>query len=224
MSRPRRKAAIYTRTGDRGETGLFSGDRLSKAHAIFDALGDVDELNCKLAGVRLALLDDADDEFEETVREIQSRLLDIGSSLATPRDRTLSRTKLSRTHFDSCHVDWLETFIDRLEPRVPRLNSFILPSGGKRAVAFHEARAIARRAERHVIRAAEHFALEDPVLQFLNRLSDLFFLCARYYSLADGYVEHRYRKPRRHGTTTVASVADGTANAGHASGAGSGPA
>ena len=127
---------IYTRTGDRGDTALFSGQRLQKSHPIFDALGDVDELNAKLGTVRLGLLeDDSDAAFEDMIRKIQSRLIDIGSSVATPRDAS-SQTKLRRTAFDQRHVDQLETFIDGLESQLPKLTTFILPSGGKRAWPF----------------------------------------------------------------------------------------
>ncbi len=196
--RPRRKATIYTRNGDRGETGLFSGQRLPKSHIIFEALGDLDELNAKLGAVRLGLLeDDSDSEFENMVREIQSRLIDIGSSVATPRDATKSKTKLERTAFEQEHVDQLEGFIDRLEAELPKLTSFILPSGGKRAVAFHEARTLCRRAERHLVAAAEAFEQEDTVKRYINRLSDLLFMCARYYSRKDGFPEHVYRKQRK---------------------------
>lgn len=186
---------IYTRTGDQGETGLFSGQRLRKSHVIFEALGGVDELNAKLGTVRLGLLSDEDTEFENMILEIQSRLIDIGSSLATPRD-TRSRAKLQRTTFETAHVERLETFIDGLESQLPKLTTFILPSGGKRAMAFHEARTVCRRAERAAIRAKEDVALESTVMCYLNRLSDLMFMCARYYSQKDGYPEHTYRKPR----------------------------
>lgn len=195
--RPRRKATIYTRTGDRGDTVLFSGQRLSKAHPIFEALGTVDELNAKLGTVRLSLLDDEDTEMEEMMRTIQSRLIDIGSSIATPRNATISQSKLARTSFEQEHVDHLEEYIDRLEARLPKLTAFILPSGGKRACAFHEARTVARRAERSVIRVGEEFEQEPAVLRYLNRLSDLFFMCARYCSREGGFVEHVYRKPRK---------------------------
>lgn len=193
-----RKATIYTRHGDRGETGLFSGQRLPKSHVVFEALGDLDELNAKLGAVRLGLLeDDSDAEFENMVREIQSRLIDIGSSVATPRNATKSKTKLERTAFEQEHVDQLEVFIDRLESELPKLTAFILPSGGKRAVAFHEARTICRRAERHLIAVDVAFEQEDTVKRYVNRLSDLLFLCGRYYSRKDGHPEHIYRKQRR---------------------------
>ena len=185
---------IYTRTGDRGESGLFNNLRLQKSHVVFDALGDVDELNAKLGTVRLRLLEDEDNaRFEHMIREIQSRLIDIGSSVATPRDATRSRAKLKRTTFDQEHVDQLESFIDSLV--LPKLTKFILPSGGKRATAFHEARTVCRRAERAVIRAKGEFELEDTVMSYLNRLSDLLFMCARFFSNKDGFPEHAYRKP-----------------------------
>lgn len=186
---------IYTRTGDQGETVLFNNQRLQKSHVVFDALGSIDELNAKLGAVRLGLLEDEEDtDFESMVREIQSRLIDIGSSVATPRDATRSRAKLQRTAFNQEHVDRLETFIDGLESRLPKLTTFILPSGGKRAIAFHEARTVCRRAERVVIRTKEEFELEATVMSYLNRLSDLLFMCARFYSHKDGFPEHTYRK------------------------------
>lgn len=195
--RPRRKATIYTRTGDQGETILFSGQRLSKSHFIFDALGTIDELNAKLGTIRVHLLDDEYSEMEEMVRAIQSRLIDIGSSVATPRNATQSRTKLERTSFEQEHVDRLEEYIDHLDTRLPRLTTFILPSGGTRAAAFHEARTVARRAEREVIRIGTDFEQEATVLRYLNRLSDLLFMCARFCSRQDGFVEHVYCKPKK---------------------------
>jgi len=191
---------VYTRTGDGGRSSLYTGERRSKAAAVFSALGDVDELNCAVGVAR---------EFAATdlparegcplggqLAEVQSRLLDVGSAVATPPG-SASDAKARRVHFDAGHAGRLEGWIDTMEEELPPLKNFILPSGGRPAAFLHAARAVCRRAEREVVGLAgegEEEVVELTVRVYLNRLSDYLFTAARYAALREGKPEVVYKK------------------------------
>ncbi|WP_184088283.1 cob(I)yrinic acid a,c-diamide adenosyltransferase [Sphingomonas xinjiangensis] len=161
---------IYTRTGDDGTTGLVDGSRISKADPRMVAIGDVDEANSAIGVARAALGAGA---FDDLLARIQNDLFDLGADLATPAEMEGGlRTVQSQ-------VDWLEASIDGLNDQLAPLTSFVLPAGDPGAAALHLARAIARRAERSAIAAAEVAPVRDEVLRYLNRLSDLLFVAAR---------------------------------------------
>jgi len=165
---------IYTRTGDAGDTGLFGGGRVSKAHPRVAAYGAVDELNAVL-GLAAALVEDAD--LAARVAAVQHRLFDVGADLATPPDGGAGAW-LQRV--PSAWATELESGIDALEAELAPLTAFILPGGARGAAALHLARTVCRRAERATIAARE--AGEDvgeAVLAYLNRLSDWLFVAAR---------------------------------------------
>lgn len=117
---------MYTRTGDAGATSLFNGERRSKTDFIFTALGDVDELNAALGVVGEALRAQGGVGIEEQVIEIQSRLIDVGSAIATPASSS-SETRISFVEFSSESAAQLETWIDEMDDALPPLKNFILP-------------------------------------------------------------------------------------------------
>lgn len=181
------KSKIYTRKGDTGSSTLFNMEMALKSHPRFECLGDIDEASAHIGCIqdihtreeKITLND-----IKTQLADIQSRLLDIGSHIATPLNSS-SSTKIKLTAFDSIHIETLETWIDTMDSLLPPLKNFILPQG-----PFHIVRTIIRRAERHLIPLMDDC---DPcVLQYINRLSDYFFVLARYTSTEDIiYVKQR---------------------------------
>jgi len=171
---------IYTKTGDKGETSLFTGQRVPKNDPFMDALGTVDECNCSI-GVAVSLLPN-DQKFEEVkrqLRQIQHALFDLGAALATPRTRAAD-SKIEKTRFDYDGIEQLEKWIDAMEEHLPALHTFILPGGHPSGAMLHLARSICRRSERLVIPLNKHTDVSDNVLMYLNRLSDYLFVLSRY--------------------------------------------
>lgn len=162
---------IYTKTGDAGETGLFSGPRVSKGSDHVTAYGDVDELN-SIIGLAIAAL--KSDDVIADLTKIQHDLHCVGADLATPLE---AKTTIDRISEDRTVA--LERMIDRYEGELPRLIQFILPGGDQSAALLHVARTVCRRAERSVVRLRETVAYNGEVLKYLNRLSDLLFVLAR---------------------------------------------
>lgn len=173
---------IYTGTGDRGKTGLFSGERIDKDDLRVEAYGDVDELN-SLIGLVLAVLPPGCEPEADDLRQIQGDLFQAGACLASSPAAGANRTFRD---MDAARVVFLENAIDRMDAALPRLGQFVLPGGHPAACQSHVARCVCRRAERHAVRlaretAADAQAPEYPnLLQYLNRLSDQLFVLARY--------------------------------------------
>jgi cob(I)alamin adenosyltransferase len=190
-----KKSSIYTRTGDKGQTSLYNGQRRTKADIIFEAVGTVDELTVAIGKCYLHI-DDWIIDIKEMLIAIQGRLMDIGSSLATPRDTTSSASKLKRVQFPSTALEILEKEIDRLDSKLPTLKNFILPSGCALACELHTCRIICRRTERLVVAIYNENpdSIEEPIMSYLNRLSDYFFVAARYANHVAGEEEIIYRK------------------------------
>jgi cob(I)alamin adenosyltransferase len=163
---------IYTRTGDAGETSLFDGTRVSKAHSRVDAYGEVDELNAWLGLARASGLDA---DLDAAVVRIQQDLFALGAQLADPADRIAERVMKAR--LVEADVTRLEQLIDRLETEVPPLRRFILAGGTAGGAALHVARTVCRRAERRIV--ALDPAPEAVLIRYINRLSDLLFVLAR---------------------------------------------
>lgn len=170
---------IYTRTGDRGETSLFTGQRLSKSEAVFDAIGTVDECNSAI-GLAISLLpqDKKFHKIKQQLEIVQHALFDIGAALATPRTHA-STSKLEKTRFDPHATETLEKWMDEFEVDLPKLHTFILPGGHPAGAALHLARSICRRAERLVIPIHVHADVSEHVFIYLNRLSDYLFMVSR---------------------------------------------
>lgn len=178
---------IYTRTGDAGETSLFTGDRLPKTSAHFEALGAVDELNSCI-GLAVAHLPQRG-ELTEELEIIQHHLFDLGAVMATPRETATAR-QLQKTPFPD-HLDReLENWIDALEEKLPKLSTFILPGGDPAGATLHLARTLCRRAERRAL----VLDIPQPCIRYLNRLSDYLFTAARYANHDAGCFETAWRQ------------------------------
>jgi cob(I)alamin adenosyltransferase len=167
---------IYTRTGDRGSTGLIGGKRASKADLRFHAIGSVDELNACfgviLAGKSLPK------NLRKQLIEIQHLLFRVGADLATPIGG-----KASIERIDAGSAKQLEQWIDMLESALAPLTQFILPGGSASGALLHQARTICRRAERFIVALSEKAQLTTAMLPTINRLSDYLFVAARYANL-----------------------------------------
>ncbi|MCB1111451.1 MAG: cob(I)yrinic acid a,c-diamide adenosyltransferase [Chlamydiales bacterium] len=172
---------IYTRSGDKGETSLYTGQRVPKNDGLIQALGTVDECNCAI-GVAIAHLPRDDERFDgirSQLETIQHALFDLGAALATPRT-TANSKKIDKTRFDSEEVEALETWIDEMQSKVEKLTTFILPGGHPSGALLHLARGICRRAECCVVPLHKHADVSDNVMTYLNRLSDYLFMASRY--------------------------------------------
>jgi cob(I)alamin adenosyltransferase len=180
---------IYTRTGDRGETGLFGGQRVSKDDARVEAYGDVDELNSVL-GIAVARLEAAGDaEMAGGLREVQADLFTLGARLATPAVEDGGRENSWIPLLDAGRVGEMEGWIDRAETELEPLQSFVLPGGSDAAAALHLARTVCRRAERRVVTLTRVAHVDETVIIYLNRLSDLIFTLARLANARAGITD-----------------------------------
>ncbi|MBW3533598.1 MAG: cob(I)yrinic acid a,c-diamide adenosyltransferase [Gemmatimonadetes bacterium] len=166
---------IYTRTGDAGDTALFGGGRVSKDHPRVDAYGCVDELN---SSVGWALTQVADGASRERLATVQHDLFALGSSLSTPPPRG-ERRRPETPPLPLERVEAMERWMDEAQEALEPLRAFVLPGGAPGAAALHVARTVCRRAERAVVALAAADVVEDGVLRYLNRLSDLLFVLAR---------------------------------------------
>ncbi len=165
---------IYTRRGDAGETDLFGGSRVSKHESRVEAYGEVDELN---ATVGVCAAATGHDDLREILYRIQSRLFDLGGTLASPD--TGRREKSGVPEVADEDVAGLEQQIDALSGELAPLQRFILPGGSPAAAAFHVARTVCRRAERRLVALHRQEPQPAASLGYLNRLSDLLFVMAR---------------------------------------------
>ena len=166
---------IYTKTGDRGDTGLFGGGRVGKDHPRVDAYGDVDELNAVIGMARAV---EMMPRVDEVLVPLQRDLFGIGALLATP-DLEKMHQQLAKARIDDARIAELERAIDDGEQELEPLKAFILPGGTPKAAALHVARTVCRRAERKVVHLQREVAIPELVVVYLNRLSDLLFVLAR---------------------------------------------
>merc|ERR1719295_751607 len=147
----KRKIKVYTKTGDKGTSSLYNMERRPKDDPIFEALGDTDELNASI-GIARQYCVESQNGLNEKLIEIQSRLMDVGSHIATPLSSDKSNeSKKKHVEFDVENTSNLEEWIDELDASLPELKNFILPSGGMSSAHLHLSRAICRRCERRVI-------------------------------------------------------------------------
>ena len=164
---------IYTKTGDKGDTSLFGGQRVPKDALRIETYGTVDELNSVLGIVRG---ENKDSEINKVLAQVQEQLFELGADLATPRS---VKTKNVR-RIDPKDAHHLEKIIDSLEVHLKPLKRFILPGGAPVAARIHFARTVCRRAERSVVRLSRNEDIGEDITIYLNRLSDLLFVLARY--------------------------------------------
>lgn len=164
-----RISKVVTKTGDRGETGLVGGKRVSKSSLRVCAYGEIDELN-SLLGLASAHLDCP--ECTDIVEQLQHRLFTVGADLASPSDVEVPRVTPE-------HVAELEEIMEGLMDELPPLEEFILPGGGPGGATLHLARTVARRCERTAVALHHESPINESVIVYINRLSDFLFVLAR---------------------------------------------
>ena len=169
----KRLSKIYTRTGDKGITGLGDGSRVNKDSLRVEAYGTVDELN---SAVGMLLAADLPPPVRACLTRVQHELFDLGGELCLP----------GTVLIPDGYVAALERELDGFNADLPALQDFILPGGSESAARCHLARTVARRAERRVVSLAHHEPVNDATIRYLNRLSDLLFVLARVLARADG--------------------------------------
>jgi cob(I)alamin adenosyltransferase len=178
---------IYTKTGDKGDTGLFGGGRVPKYSLRIDAYGTVDELN---SFVGLASTEVKDTDVEALLEKIQNELFTVGSNLAAPDIDKDKKGIIPKV--DEDFIKDAENAIDKFEEKLEPLKNFILPGGSKGAALLHVCRTVCRRAERKVVELKSTEIVNDNIVIFLNRLSDLFFVLARYENQVSGIPDKKW--------------------------------
>eukprot|EP00918_Siedleckia_nematoides_P056492 GHVU01123222.1.p1 GENE.GHVU01123222.1~~GHVU01123222.1.p1 ORF type:complete len:225 (+),score=12.67 GHVU01123222.1:81-755(+) len=191
---------IYTKTGDKGTSAVFTGERRVKDDVIFEALGTTDELSSHL-GLAIQYSSEAGHDFIDKLETVQCVLQDVGSNIATPK--TSAREAHSKkTEFSEENVRDLEVWIDHYTEQLPPLKNFILPSGGRTSSALHVCRAVCRRAERRVTPLVREGEVDATPAVYLNRLSDLLFTLARVAAKNENKQEVVYRRVHAEKHTT----------------------
>jgi cob(I)alamin adenosyltransferase len=175
---------IYTRTGDRGQTGLIGGTRVPKDHQRVAAYGDVDELN---AAVGFARAQTNEARLASLLGGIQRDLFALGAQLADPTAKV--GTRKAKAAITAARITRLEKAIDAREAELPPLNRFVLPGGSPLGAALHLARTVCRRAERATVTLAREEPVDPRVLAYVNRLADLLFVLARSENRRSGVPE-----------------------------------
>jgi cob(I)alamin adenosyltransferase len=187
---------VYTRTGDRGDTALVGGRRVPKDSARIIAYGAVDELNSILGIVRaLAARESspATNRLIEILQGLQNELFDLGSELATPQDAEYQ----GMWRASEAEVRALERTMDDCQKSLDILKSFVLPGGGTLGAFLHQARTVCRRAEIEILKLSRSEPLNPYVLRYVNRLSDLLFVLARWIAKQTGEAEFLWERGLR---------------------------
>lgn len=181
------KSRLYTRTGDAGDTSLVGGTRVPKDSPRLEAYGTVDELNSWIGLV--AASEAISPERRDALRRVQHRLFDIGAALATEPESTW------QPDFDgAAAVAEIEALIDNIDAQLPPLRQFVLPGGHPDAARANIARAVARRAERRIIALKTTVNVDNCILQYINRLSDMLFALSREINIISGQNEIFWQK------------------------------
>ncbi|WP_224484533.1 cob(I)yrinic acid a,c-diamide adenosyltransferase [Robertkochia aurantiaca] len=170
---------IYTKTGDKGQTALFGGERVPKHHIRIESYGTVDELN---SWVGLLRDQDIDGELSTFLTDIQDHLFVMGAILATPPSKEelkSGKKRLDIQRIEEHHIEMLEEAIDKMDSELPEMTHFVLPGGHQTVSYCHIARTVCRRAERRVTHLNENEPVEEILITYLNRLSDYLFVLAR---------------------------------------------
>lgn len=181
--------AIYTKTGDDGDTALFGGGRVPKNHIRVEAYGAVDELN-SFVGLAVTAVND---DVQRALLLIQNDLFSLGANLATPPGDG-SRPRPDTPDIPTDRLAAMEQWIDEATEQLPELREFVLPGGTEGASALHVCRSVCRRAERAVVALGQEDPLDEGVIPYLNRLSDLFFVWARLENLRGGQADVPWSK------------------------------
>ena len=173
---------IYTKTGDKGTTGLFGGTRVPKHHLRIESYGTVDELNSYIGLVKDQAIDN---DTKTTLIKIQNDLFTLGSMMATPSEKETLKNgeqRLNIPEVDTKSVTYLEKEIDKMNEKLPKMTHFILPGGHTTVSYCHIARCVCRRAERLSVSLHQQEGINPIILTYLNRLSDFLFMLARKLS------------------------------------------
>ncbi|MBN2766641.1 MAG: cob(I)yrinic acid a,c-diamide adenosyltransferase [Paludibacteraceae bacterium] len=179
---------IYTKTGDKGKTGLIGGTRVAKSDLRIEAYGTVDELNSHIGLLISYPHTRLNSDF---LIQIQHLLFAVGSHLAT--DTTVTNIKEVSVVSES-DIRKVESEIDRLNQELPELRQFILPGGAAVGAQSHICRTVARRAERRIVEMNENYPIDIEIIKYINRLSDYFFVLSRYLTLEKGHEEIFWKK------------------------------
>ncbi|MEN8117507.1 MAG: cob(I)yrinic acid a,c-diamide adenosyltransferase [Bacteroidota bacterium] len=177
------KFKIYTKTGDDGTTGLVGGNRVKKYDLRLETYGTVDELNAAVGIIRSYKLPD---EIQQLLIQVQNKLFNIGSRLASDEKGDALTANLEIQQED---IEILEKAIDNFEKAIPELKNFVLPGGEPSVAQCHMARTICRRAERRLVEFSEQSPVQPEILKYVNRLSDFLFVLARKLSNINGIEE-----------------------------------
>jgi cob(I)alamin adenosyltransferase len=175
---------IYTKKGDKGNTSLYGGKSIQKNSNRIEAYGTVDELNSVIG---MVLTSELTEDGMNILNEIQHQLFILGADLATLPEK---KAKIER--IGSTHIQQLEQWIDKLDDKLPALTHFILPGGSAAGASLHMARTVCRRAERKVVALKQDDPVSDECVIYLNRLSDLLFVMARYENHESGVKETKW--------------------------------
>lgn len=181
-------ARIYTRTGDKGETGLVDGVRIPKDSLRVQAYGDIDELNSVLGLVRAS---SKDEEIDSLLERLQRDLFTVGADLASPTEESHRVPRITKDMIVA-----LEKTIDMLQEKLASLKAFILPGGGETGALLHFARSVARRAERSIVALSKTEKLNENLVPYVNRLSDLLFVMARLANRREGRKEVEWHQAK----------------------------
>ncbi len=177
---------IYTKTGDQGKTSLVGGLRIDKSDLALDVYGTIDELNSFLGYLQSKINTGS---CHEILNRIQNQLFVLSAEIATPdaQKRAAYKDRISEED-----IAFLEQTIDEISEKLPQLRAFILPGGSERGAICHIARTVCRRAERLLVKWSQEQEIEPIWLKYLNRLSDLLFVFARYLNKIDGRQEIKW--------------------------------
>jgi cob(I)alamin adenosyltransferase len=180
---------IYTKTGDKGKTSLFGGKRIWKDDLRIQSYGTIDELNSVLG---VAVTEIKNKELKKIICSIQHELFDLGSDLASPEYKSSEKFSIPRINeFNTKH---LEVLIDKIDNKLSPLKNFILPGGLKGAALLHHARTVCRKAEREVISLSKVDMINSEIKIYLNRLSDLLFVLARFENFSSKHPDIEWKK------------------------------
>jgi cob(I)alamin adenosyltransferase len=186
---------VYTRVGDKGETGLVGGKRVPKDSPRIDAYGTIDELNSIVGLARVFNEENLDageahQFLDEVLCQIQDELFDLGSELATPPE--FFQEGMYRV--GEKEIERIEKLIDQCQKDLEPLKSFILPGGGRVGAYLHQCRTVCRRAEREILRLSRAEEINHNVIKYTNRLSDLFFVLSRWIAKQTGEQEYLWQR------------------------------
>ncbi|MCK4904138.1 MAG: cob(I)yrinic acid a,c-diamide adenosyltransferase [Candidatus Marinimicrobia bacterium] len=174
---------VTTKTGDKGTTSLGNGTKVSKSDLRICCIGEVDELNSFIGHIKVAT---PDDDLVQELNTVQNNLLNLGGELSIP-DKNLELLKDESIYH-------METTIEIMNKELPPLKDFILPGGDEFSARLHIARSICRRAERTIVKLIEKEDGRDIWIKYLNRLSDYFFVLARYHTIKNNINENQWSK------------------------------